>query len=336
MGKNFQYSVIIRTLGAGGEKYKRLIESIRSQSLKPNNIYVFIADGYPYPKERLGYEKFIFCKKGMWHQRIFGLEYVANNDSADFILASDDDMELEKDFSLKSMEILEETHADILAPSILCPKQEKLEVIQPWSKKDFLNHILGTRVERRDIKYRIAINSTGGYDANTNLATPTYPTQSVAGGAIWIRNSRTKKLRLRDELWLDATRYPLPEDQVFGYKAFINGLAVMGSRNLLVRHLDSGGINPTRGYDIAFSSGRNFLIFWHRFLWTQASKKFRKVRLLCGIFHHLIGHAILYFLISCSKMRFSLIYGFLRGVASGVSFIKSKEYKILPSPIENN
>lgn len=71
------YSVVIRTLGTAGEKYQALLDSIDRQTVRPEHVYVFIAEGYELPKERLGYEEFIPTKKGMVFQRAFGMTYAS-------------------------------------------------------------------------------------------------------------------------------------------------------------------------------------------------------------------------------------------------------------------
>lgn len=59
----FEYSVAIRTLGTGGEKYRKEIESLHSQTIKPKNIFVFIAEGYKRPDFQIGIEKYNICSK---------------------------------------------------------------------------------------------------------------------------------------------------------------------------------------------------------------------------------------------------------------------------------
>lgn len=74
---NIKYNIVIRTLGTGGEKYRALLNSIQKQSLKPTHVYVITADGYTLPTEQLGFEEFVYTRKGMWHQRVFSLQYAA-------------------------------------------------------------------------------------------------------------------------------------------------------------------------------------------------------------------------------------------------------------------
>ena len=64
-----EYCVAIRTLGSAGEKFQKELDSIISQTIKPQGIFVYIPEGYPIPKETVGIEQYIRCRKGMVAQR---------------------------------------------------------------------------------------------------------------------------------------------------------------------------------------------------------------------------------------------------------------------------
>ena len=55
-----KYTAVIRTLGTAGEKYQQLLDSLAFQSEQPNEIIVYIAEGYPMPKETIGKERYIY------------------------------------------------------------------------------------------------------------------------------------------------------------------------------------------------------------------------------------------------------------------------------------
>lgn len=40
------YSIAIRTLGTGGDNYRRLLRSITAQTVQPERVVVYIAEGY--------------------------------------------------------------------------------------------------------------------------------------------------------------------------------------------------------------------------------------------------------------------------------------------------
>ena len=45
------YTVVIRTLGTAGEKYRIELDSLMSQTFPPEEIIVYIAEGYTIPDE---------------------------------------------------------------------------------------------------------------------------------------------------------------------------------------------------------------------------------------------------------------------------------------------
>ena len=63
------YSVAIRTLGTAGDKYKRELESIAAQTVQPERVVVYLAEGYERPAFTVGKEDYVVVKKGMVAQR---------------------------------------------------------------------------------------------------------------------------------------------------------------------------------------------------------------------------------------------------------------------------
>ena len=67
------YSVVIRTTGKAGAKYQGLLDSIAALEPQPREVIVVLPEGYALPTERLGWETFSFCPKGMVIQRLHGI-----------------------------------------------------------------------------------------------------------------------------------------------------------------------------------------------------------------------------------------------------------------------
>ena len=89
------YTAVIRTLGKAGDKYQRLLDSLCAQTLRPEKILVYIADGYPLPKESCGQEEYIYVRKGMVAQRALQYKEV----DTEYILFLDDDLYLPYDLA---------------------------------------------------------------------------------------------------------------------------------------------------------------------------------------------------------------------------------------------
>ena len=60
MNISCSYSVVIRTLGNTGEKYRQTLEAISKQTIKPAEIIVAIPDGYDLDHQ-IGTEQIIYC-----------------------------------------------------------------------------------------------------------------------------------------------------------------------------------------------------------------------------------------------------------------------------------
>ena len=96
------YSVIIRTTGKAGEKYRRLLQSIASLEPQPREVIVVLPEGYALPEDQLGWETFCFCPKGMVIQRLHGIDQC----KTPYALISDDDIAFDPDFVRKLHEPL--------------------------------------------------------------------------------------------------------------------------------------------------------------------------------------------------------------------------------------
>lgn len=62
-----KYTAVIRTLGKAGVKYQTLLDSLCAQTIQPEAIIVYLADGYPIPKETCGREQYVavcLCQEG--------------------------------------------------------------------------------------------------------------------------------------------------------------------------------------------------------------------------------------------------------------------------------
>lgn len=154
---NTEYSVVIRTLGTAGEKYQRLLNSIAAQTIHPKHVYVVMAHGYAFPPQQLGTEIFVFTDKGMWKQRIHGIEYCAAHGS-ELQLVCDDDIEFQPDFVERLMDIMNEYDADVLIPD--CTNFSNYNVS---GKQRVLRCLLRSGYKSKRQSYYVAINSSAGF-----------------------------------------------------------------------------------------------------------------------------------------------------------------------------
>lgn len=315
-----KYCVVIRTLGTGGDKYKSLLESIHNQTVKPVVVYVFIANGYSLPPDQLGYETFVYTRKGMWHQRVYGMQYVAEKHPDCYQLVCDDDISFASNFVEILFHNMISSSADVMT----------LGVGKIGNRiRNFKLGLLGVRYESNKDDYRIKIAKTAGFVVSTNRNKIIMPTQSGAFACFMIKSSIINNLYLEDEYWVEDALYALPDDQVFFYKCFKMNLNLKHCLEPCFNHLDHGSLNPSRLKDSAYAQSRNFLIFWHRFLYLPEKKIFAKLALIICIIYRFFVNSVLKLFVSISKKDTSIIFSYLKGLKDGIFFINSSKYKSL-------
>lgn len=325
------YSVVIRTLGTGGEKYAQLIQSIKKQELQPLEVMVFIPEGYNLPESQLGWEQFVRSPKGMMTQRVFGAEYADQHSKADYLLLLDDDISFEPDFAQKAMEFLSQSNHDMLSPASI-KEDGSFYIYNLFSPFNIASSLLGRKYETRKKGWRNKISKAGGFINNSKLTNAPVLTESGNGQCSFLRKGVATHCKLTDELWIDASGYSLPDDQIFFYKIFINGFSLSYNPLITYRHLDNGSNSPQRKIKNAYAHGRNFLIFWHRFLYSEAPKGWKRWWLKRRIGHRLWANYFYFMVRSILPGGKGLLKSYRNGWKDANKYIHSYEYKTL-SPV---
>lgn len=151
-----KYTAVIRTLGKAGVKYQTLLDSLCAQTIQPEAIIVYLADGYPIPKETCGREQYVYVKKGMVAQRALNYDEV----SSEYILFLDDDVYVAPDGVEKLFEELRLNNADVISPDVFDNASRGL-------KAELLMTISGRmRARRGDSVWGYKVMATGGYSYN--------------------------------------------------------------------------------------------------------------------------------------------------------------------------
>lgn len=256
------YSIYIRTLGKGGEKYEKLLLSIRNLTIQPQEVVIVLPYGYAEPQERLGYERFVFCEKGMIKQRVFAID----NAKTQYVLLLDDDVEFSPDF-------VEKEYKAIMVANANCCIAKMINNADSNSKiKRLINQLIGSAVYKNTHdQYFYKINLAGGFMVNTNYnsSKPVY-SQTGHGSNCFAETKALRDIHFEDELWLENSGYPLPEDQVMFYKLYLKDYKIAVCLDAYFCHLDAASTNDGKRYlKIAQAKAGNFLIFWHRFIYTQ-------------------------------------------------------------------
>lgn len=323
-----EYTVTIRTLGTAGEKYQRTLDSIKRQTIQPKEIIIVLPYGYEAPKEKLGYERFVYSEKGMLSQRITGI----NLCTTELILAIDDDVEFKSDFIESLIRTLQTTKADFVSPIVRdvnysnIPKK-KDNILSISNIKGWLMGISYKAYLKSD--YLVEINRAGGFVVNINtIENKQYYNQTGHGTCIFGKTQNLKKIRFEEEIWLQDTKYALPEDMVMFYKIFLYGNKTAMNNNVCFIHLDAGTslMNEDKKLNNTFASARNGLIFWYKFVYTQRDKKLLSI--LCFI-RRIFFTCLFSFIKGVVHLDFKQFRTYIKAYIDGFKYIKSDKYKPL-------
>lgn len=257
------YSVAIRTLGKSGDLFVRLIQSLKAQTLPPEGIFVYIAEGYPLP-ERIADEQYICCPKGMVAQRSLPFDEIGSA----YILFCDDDMEFAEDSVERLMRALLDNHGDCIShnayPNHLWSLREKLG-------QAFYHGIFPTL--NRKYAFKVRRSSRYSYCARPRAV---MRSQSCAGSVILINASVYRKLHFEDEVWMDSFAYALGDDQMFSYKLYKKGFTLLVHFDSGITHNDgrTGRINNESLSD--YTSRVLRYVIWYRSVYQADKRMFSK------------------------------------------------------------
>ena len=314
--KAMEYSVIIRTIGKAGLKYQRLLDSIRNSTIQPKDVIVVLPEGYDPPAEQLGYERFLYCQRGMVTQRIVGIEHC----STDFALILDDDIAFEPDFiHMVSAPVVEGEYGLSAGPLT--------EFFPQSGKQSFINAVLGQAVPTVFHKemYNTILKTTG-YSYNRHLKkNMLYETQSAPWTCFFADMTKLKSIHFEDEIWLDLNGYSAYDDTAMFYKAWLCGVKTVIVADAHYQHLDAGtsrsGIN-TKYY---FNRGFNSYVFWKRMICNNSNHLNKSLYYIPFRYHELMA-----------KYFYRLTKGkdsskaFCLGCTKAREWVKSDEYLNLP------
>ena len=314
------YSVAIRTLGTAGEKYQKLLDSIKEQTIQPKHIFVYIAEGYDLPKETIGIEEYIRTPKGMITQRSQPFDDI----DTEYVLFCDDDLYLPPNCVERMFEGLETKSGDCIAIGVY--EMEKL------SKKEKLMVFLHSFVtSRNDDGWDIKIKRNVSYSYNMNPQQNFILTQSAPGACCLCKMPVYRAIHFEDERWLEKMLFPAGEDQLFYYKMHIMGYRVLKYLHSGVIHLDAqAGQRPTKSNKM-YLQKKNMFIMWYRTIYNIQSKGVvEKCRCVAAFsWRCLFGILTLPLeVIHYKQPRFFIDY--FRGLWAGYKYVHTEEYEKIP------
>lgn len=312
------YTVAIRTLGKAGEKYQRLLDSLCNQTVRPDRILVYIAEGYPLPSETCGKEEYIYVKKGMVAQRALPYDEV----DTEYILFVDDDVYFPNDGVAKLFKALKENNADVVSPDVFDNASRTLmsEILMTVSGR--------MRARRHDRKWAYKVMATAGYSYNKHPRKGSYLSQTNAGPCFLCKKSDFLKIKYEEELWLDQIGYAIGDDQMMFYKMYLLGLKQLTVFGTGIEHLDAGNNLGNKEKEEKLVEGHYFFskVFWHRFLQTPERNIMKRMwNRICIDYFYGFG-----FFISSIKGAKAIMNSKYSGLSMANKFLQSAQYQTLP------
>ena len=154
-----------------------------------------------------------------------------------------------------------------------------------------------------------------------------YLSETNAGACFLCKKEDFLRVKLQDELWVDAMPYPLGEDQILYYKMHRLGLRQLTWYHHGFLHLDGGGnMTPEKEAKRLYGDVYFKTVFWHRFIFKPEKNSFLKLWSCLAILYMLTFT----FVSSLLRLRFDILKVKYAAVIDGVRFIKSDDYTRLP------
>lgn len=315
------YSIAIRTLGTGGEKFRKELYSIARQTVQPERVMVYIAEGYARPNFTIGKEEYVWVRKGMVAQRVLPYHEIAS----DCILMLDDDVMLAPDSAERMLVAMDEQRADCVGADTF--KNQDLSV--------------GTKVyaavtnlvfPHYSEHWAFKIHRNGSFSYNNHPRKSFYWSQSCAGPAMLWRKFVYEQLHLEDELWLDSLEFAYGEDITATYKLHKNGFRLGVLFDSGIENLDGGTSSdsfrksPQRMY---VRSKAQFLVWWRTCYNLRNTTAWNKgLTAFCFMLK-----AVWLCLVMCGvalvRCRPAMLTQYLKGLKDGWKFVHTTDFHSL-------
>lgn len=320
------FSIAIRTLGRAGAKYQKLLDSIAQSEIQPEKVVVVLPESYSKPKERLGYEEFVYCPKSMVGQRLEALKYI----DSEYTLFLDDDISFPPDFISKIAQPLIQKMYDCSTGPLFS--------FFPASRAGVLAGTVTASVAvslfHRDMYVKILRSGGWSYHTFNTEEERYYPTESFAWTCFLIRTQTMRNLSMEDEIrWLEKNEYAYGDDRVMAYKLVKRGYRACIVSNALYDHNDAKtSTSPAEISNIKPYYCRGFfqIVFWHRFIQkTEQSKMLKFVNFLCIAYWTISTFCYQLLKAVLTRGYWPLFHAFMQGIKDGIRYVRSEEYKRL-------
>lgn len=314
------YSVVIRSLGKEGGAFKRLLQSLNSQTLPPDKIIIYLPNGIEQPIPTIGIEEYKRVKKGMFAQRIMEYDEV----SSELLLMLDDDVEFPQDGAEKLIGSLYSENLDCLGVDTFAnyklPFVTKLRIA-------VVNWVWPMWSDR----WAVRIRKSGAFSYNNKPRRKVYLSQSCPGNILLWKKNVYDSVRLNDESWLDEFPFAYGDDMVETYKVYLNGYRLGMLFDDGFKHLDARQASNELRKDsknLSVKSAIMFIIWW-RTIYRTSNSILSKLLIALSFSAKMISTGTILFVYGLFKLKFGQFSALYSGLLRGYRQISRPEFKRL-------
>ena len=316
------YSVAIRTLGTAGDKFRQELESLKTQTLQPDRILVYIAEGYARPPFQVGREEYVWVPKGMVAQRALPYDEI----DSDCILLLDDDVELAPDSAARLLSAMEDHAADCVGADVF--RNQDLPL-----KSKIIAAVTNLVLPHRDPEWAFKIRLDGSFSYNHRPVRSFCRSQTCGGPAMLWRKDAFARVRLQDERWLDALGFAFGDDALESYKLYRNGGRLGVLYDAGIRNLDAASSSAAfkRSPERMYVRTKASLLTWWRCCYRTGADT-RRSRIAAAIS---FGFKTIWLIpvMACAALAWrdaKVLPSYFRGLRDGWRTAHSEPFRSLP------
>ncbi len=318
------YSIAIRTLGLAGDKFRCELESITRQTVQPERVIVYIAEGYERPPFTVGREEYVWVKKGMVAQRVLPYTEIQSQ----CILMLDDDAELQPYSAERLLRELEEGGYDCMGADIF--ENHRMTVLSKM--KAVATNLVFPHFGQ---KWAFKIHRNGSFSYINRPVQPCYPSQSCGGAVMLFRKDVYHRLRFEDELWIERLGFTFGEDLIVSNKLYRNGYRLGVSFDAGIKNLDGSTSSDAyrRSSDRMRLRTRAIFIMWWRTGYNLDSNSRGEKVLTALAFGMKSVWMAGVMAVASVVLRRNCIAQYVQGLREGWRWVHTPEFRAIPNYI---
>ncbi len=316
------YSIAIRTLGTAGEIFRKELVSLCAQTVQPERVVIYIAEGYERPCFTVGKEEYVWVPKGMMSQRVLPYDEI----TSDCIMMLDDDVLLAPDSAEKMLRAMVENDTDCVGADVFQNHRMLLKtkvyvaltnlVFPHWSQN-----------------WAFKIHRNGSFSYNSNPKSSFYWSQSCGGPAALWKKDAIMRLHLEEELWLENLGFPYGEDALMFYKLHTNHgrLGVLYDAGITNLDAQSSSDAFRKGAEYFYTRTKAMFMVWWRTCFKNG-KDTAWTRFIAATAFSFKALWLIPIMTSAAiaKRNIRVLSSYFRGLRDGWKEVHSPEFQALP------